>query len=299
MVTRKLRRTLLISTVVAGLGASAVALPAAADRPELGSFGRNDCVRSRPGDRDLKVVALTGGNRLVCFESDQPETTNRIGRIWGMITDTQIVGIDYRPATGDLYGLGNAGGVYTLDVFTAQASLQSRLNVTLDGTAFGVDFNPTVDRLRIVSDTGQNLRANVDDGTTTVDTALNYLGPPPVSPALGVSSVAYTNNDADLNTATTLFDIDAALDQVVIQAPPNNGTLNATGKLGVDARAAVGFDIYSTVRDGSSIRNQAFASFNTSRGTAFYSIPALTGRASVIGWFRPTVVDIAIPLAQR
>ena len=27
-----------------------------------------------------------------------------------------------------------------------------------DGTAFGFDFNPTVDRIRVVSDTGQNLR---------------------------------------------------------------------------------------------------------------------------------------------
>ena len=70
---------------------------------------------------------------------------------------------------GDLYGLGNAGGVYVVNAHNAKASLVSRLDVALEGTSFGVDFNPTVDRLRVISDTGQNLRANVDTGATLVD----------------------------------------------------------------------------------------------------------------------------------
>jgi hypothetical protein len=190
--------------------------------------------------------------------------------------------------------------VYIVDPSSAEASLRARLNVALQGTQFGVDFNPTVDRLRIVSDTGQNLRANVADGTTTVDGPLNYLGPPPVSPALGVTGVAYTNNDADPNTATTLFDIDTSLDQIAVQAPPNAGTLNPTGKLGVDASSPVGFDIYSSIDStGTTVDNDAFASLTTSSGSAFYSIDPLTGRASRVGSFRVPVVDIAIPLDQR
>ena len=121
---------------------------------------------------------------------------------------------------------------------TPSAKLVSRLNQPLQGTAFGVDFNPTVDRLRIVSDTGQNLRVNVDDGTTNVDGTLNIPGTTPVNPALGVTAVAYTNNDADPNTATTLFDIDTTNDNIVIQAPANAGSLSPTGKLGVDAAGA-------------------------------------------------------------
>ena len=77
----------------------------------------------------------------------------------------------------------------------------------------------------MVSDTGQNLRVNVDTGVATVDLALS--GP-------GVAGAGYTNNDADPNTATTLYDIDTATDQVSIQAPPNNGNLNPIGRLGVD-----------------------------------------------------------------
>ena len=62
---------------------------------------------------------------------------------------------------------------------------------------------------------------------------------------MGVTGAAYTNNDFEPNpatakTGTTLFDIDTMLDQVVIQSPPNNGILVATGKLGVDADAAGG-----------------------------------------------------------
>ena len=81
-----------------------------------------------------------------------------IGRISGLQTDTKLVGIDYRPATGALYGLGDRGGVYVVNPMSGRARLRARLNVALEGTQFGVDFNPTVDRLRIVSDTGQNLR---------------------------------------------------------------------------------------------------------------------------------------------
>jgi Domain of unknown function (DUF4394) len=292
-----MRRKFLIPSILAGLSALAVgAVPAQARLFKDGS----DCASSRWFERDLDVVGLTAAGKLVCFEDDDPRDADRIGTVSGLQMDTKLVGIDYRPATGDLYGLGDRGGVYIVDASNAKASLRSRVNVALEGTQFGVDFNPTVDRLRIVSDTGQNLRANVDDGTTTEDSDLNYLGPPPANPAPGVTAVAYTNNDVDPNTATTLFDIDTSLDQVAVQAPPNAGTLNPTGKLLVDARSPVGLDIYSTiVSSGMTVDNDAFASLATPSGRAFYAIDPLTGRATFKGQFRFRVVDIAIPLDQR
>jgi hypothetical protein len=292
-----MRRKFLLPAILAGISVAALAaVPAQADWFK----DRNDCATNRGYGRDLDVVGLTADGKLVCFEADDPRGTDQIGRVQGLQTDTKLVGIDFRPATGDLYGLGDAGGVYVVDTSSAQATLRARLNVALEGTQFGVDFNPTVDRLRIVSDTGKNLRANVDDGTTLTDGPLNYLGPPPVNPALGVTGVAYTNNDADTNTATTLFDLDTSLDQVAIQAPPNAGTLNAAGKLLVDAVSPVGFDIYSTLsRSGATVDNDAFASLTTTSGSAFFTIDPLTGTASKVGSFRTPVVDIAIPLQQR
>jgi hypothetical protein len=168
--------------------------------------------------------------------------------------------------------------------------------VALSGIEFGVDFNPTVDRLRIVSDNGQNLRANVDDGTTSVDLALNNAG----VTALGVTGVGYTNNDLDANTATTLFDIDTTLDQVSIQAPPNNGSLNPSGKLLVDVGSPVGFDIYSRLSQGRSVAAIGFASLSVGGRAGFFRINLLAGEATLRNWFpfSDQVVDIALPLAQ-
>ena len=247
---------------------------------------------------NLEVVGLTSDHRLICFDEKRPEDATTIGQIFGLVLDSNLVGIDFRPANGILYGLGNAGGIYTLSLDTAQATLRTRLNVALAGSFFGVDFNPTVDRLRIISDVGQNLRVNVDNGATSTDDPINYTAGTPTS---GVTAVAYTNNDSDPNTATTLYDIDSALDHVAIQAPPNAGTLNLTGKLNVNTTADVGFDIYSFVRDGSTVGVRGLATLVTDGQAGLYQITLFTGKATLSGKFSPqdVVIDIAIPLAQK
>ena len=258
---------------------------------------RNRCT-NRGGK--LQVIGLTSDQRLICFAENDPRNGAIIGRVTGLTMDTTLVGIDFRPATGELYGLGNAGGVYTLNLDNARVVLRTRLNVALSGSAFGIDFNPTVDRLRIISDNGQNLRANVDDGTTTADVALNYPAPG-ANPAPGITGAAYTNNDGDPNTATTLYDIDATLDQVVVQSPANSGQLAPTGKLTVDAATNIGFDIYSVIKDGSTVDVKALASLVVNGQAQFYSINLFTGKAELRGSFKAQqqVIDIAIPLSQQ
>jgi hypothetical protein len=246
----------------------------------------------------LEVVGLSSDQRLLCFAEAKPGRAREIGLVTGLTTDSKLVGIDFRPANGQLYGLGDAGGIYTLDLSSAAATFQARLNVPLEGTSFGVDFNPVPDRLRIVSDTGQNLRVNVADGVAAVDTTVSYTAG---TPAAGITGVAYTNNDADPNTATTLFDIDSTLDQAAIQAPPNAGNLNVTGKLGVDTGSDVGFDIYSIVRETTTRSVFAFASLTSGDQARLYRINLLTGAATLRGSFRDRdqVIDIALPLNQR
>jgi hypothetical protein len=210
--------------------------------------------------------------------------------------DTTLVGIDFRVQDGKLYGVGNGGGVYTIDTRSAAAVKVSQLTVALSGASFGVDFNPAADRLRIVSDTGQNLRHNVNaGGVTLVDTALNYAAG---VTATGITGIAYTNNDLDANTGTTLFDIDTSLNQVALQSPPNAGSLVATGKLTIDADSPVGFDIYTTLRNGVAVDNSAYASLVVGGVTGFYRVSLLTGKATLIDTFSDRVVDIAIPLNQ-
>ena len=266
--------------------------------------------------KQLQGVGLTSDGSLVCFDTTRPDREFPLGAVTGLENET-LVGVDFRapftdamgvsngvPAGGTLYGLGSSGGVYSIQIddaddSTAVATKKSQLDQVLTGTDFGVDFNPTVDRLRIVSDSGQNLRANVDTGATLVDGALNTGGVPTV----GVVGAAYTNNDTDPATGTTLYDIDTALDQLSLQSPPNAGGLSAIGALGVAAGPAVGFDLYSEVTEtapGATTTTDVsgFASLDVGGAKGLYSITPFSGRAALIGQFDVDVVDIAIPLQQ-
>ena len=254
------------------------------------------------GGKGLRVIGLTDDGRLVQFSANSPRRTRDIGPVHGLVdSDTALVGIDFRVQDGKLYGVGNGGGVYTLDLKTATATFVNALTVPLTGTSFGVDFNPVADRLRIISNTGQNLAHNVNAGGVTVaNGTLTYTAPPAAAvPATGVTGAAYTNNDLDQPaTATTLYDVDTMMDQIVIQSPPGNGILAATGKLGVDAGVVAGFDIYSRVERRVSISNHALAALVSDGAQALYQIRLTTGRAVRLGTLGEAVIDIAIPLRQ-
>jgi hypothetical protein len=270
--------------------------PAAASRDD-DDRDRGACGRSRRVS--LSVIGLTADQRLICFGEFNPAGASTIGQVSGLTGDASLVGIDFRPANNALYGVGNAGGVYTVNPDNAAATKVGQLSVALDGVSFGVDVNPAADALRVISNTGQNLRFVFATGVTATDTALTY--PPSTAPAAGVTGAAYTNNDLDPNTGTTLYDLDSMLDQAAIQSPANSGQLVATGKLGVDTTPDIGFDIYSAVRDGTTVDVRGFASLKVGGQTRFYSIAIFTGKASPRGAFSPRnqVIGIAIPLNQR
>jgi hypothetical protein len=261
----------------------------------------------------LKVFGLTKDQQLVKFRSDRPRQLQNIGPIAGLNSaDTALVGIDFRVQDGKLYGLGNGGGIYTIDTGTGVASEapESPLTVPLDPAAsfFGVDFNPAANALRILSDRvtdpnlgGQNLSHSFVTRVTTPQTNLTYPPVPPSTsptPGLGVTGAAYTNNDLDATTGTTLFDIDSQRNQVVIQSPPGSGVLVPTGSLTVDADTPVGFDIYSTLKKGATFSNTAFASLVVGGKSRFYSVRLLTGTAFQIGGFPVPMADIAVALKQ-
>jgi hypothetical protein len=206
------------------------------------------------------VYGLTDENDLVRFDSAKPTDIVAANAISGL-GGQDLIGIDFRPANGQLYGVGNHGGVFRINTTTGAATLVSTLLpdgtdstspfARLSGSRFGVDFNPVADRLRIVSDTEQNLRVNVDTGLTTTDSDLQYgPGQPGATgdnPA--VTSAAYTNSVAPsprTTPGTTLYTIDVREneDRLLIQNPPNNGTLTYVSMLGVNASALSGFDIY-------------------------------------------------------
>jgi hypothetical protein len=219
--------------------------------------------------RGVPMVALRGGTELVRFHSATPAAILSVA-ITGLQAGETIVGIDMRPANGQLYGVGSSSRLYLLNPITGAATaIGGVFSTPLSGTRFGVDFNPAVDRLRLVSDTEQNLRINPVTGAvvTPVDLALN--------PAGNVVGAAYLNN-VDGTAVTTLFDLDSAADQLLVQTPPNNGTLVAVGPVGVDFTSDVGFDI-------SPLDNVAFAALSVGGVSSLYTIELGTGAARLIG----------------
>jgi len=223
------------------------------------------------GFTSAKAAALygvTNANNLIRFDSATPGTVVNVGAITGLQAGENVLGIDFRPATGELYALGSTSRLYVVNRATGAASAVAVLSVTLSGTEFGMDFNPTVDRLRVVSNTGQNLRINPVNGATIVDGVLN-----PGTPNITASAYANNFNGA---TTTTLFNIDSTTDQLFIQNPPNNGTQVLVGNLGVNVTETNGFDILSST-------NTAYAALTVGGNTGLYMINTATGAATSIG----------------
>jgi hypothetical protein len=221
--SRTLRRTLGLAAVTIG---SALAVPGAALAAEA-------------------FYGVTQDNRLVTFQSDNVTNVQPSRPVTGLPGGEGIVGLDVRPLNGQLYALGKSSRLYIINPRTGAARQVGATPFipALAGTSFGFDFNPTVDRIRVTSDAEQNLRLNPDNGTVAgVDTNLAYAaGDPGAGTTPNVAGSAYTNSFAGA-TSTTLLDIDNARHALVVQNPPNNGTLTTVGALGT-TNDAVAFDI--------------------------------------------------------
>lgn len=193
------------------------------------------------------LYALTTSGRLIRFSSTDPCVVEGTLKVSGLAPNATLQGIDFRPATGQLYGLGSDNRLYTIELPTGVATAVSALpfSPALDGEAFGFDFNPTVDRIRVVSNTGQNLRLNpVTGATAAVDSQLAYVASDVnAGKRPRVVGAAYTNPDNDPATGTLLYDLDVGVGVFATQNPPNNGTLNTVASIGVSSDELAGFDI--------------------------------------------------------
>lgn len=214
------------------------------------------------------VFGVTSSNQLIRFNSSSPSVVTVVGNITGLQAGENVLGIDFRPATGELFALTSGNRLYVINKTTAEAAGGRALSVALSGTSFGVDFNPTVDRLRIVSNTGQNLRVDPSNGVAIVDGVIN-------GPATGAEAAAYTNSFNGATT-TTLYDLSAATDTLYTQTPPNNGTLVAVGPLGFDFTEINGFDILSA-------DSTALAALTTGGSTNLIRINLTNGSANSLG----------------
>ena len=249
----------------------------------VGALGINEDIRGLAlRAQTTTVLALSDANRLLGFKAATPNTIDSNVVITGLNADEGLVGIDVRPKDGVLWGLTSGRRLVTIDPATGVASVKTTLSADaadttapfagMQGTAFAVDFNPVADRLRVISNSGQSLRINVDTGATTTDGEINRAGTP-----ASIAAAAYTNS-IPAATATQLFDIDSTSSVLALQNPPNDGTLVNIGALGVTVAGDGGMDI------GGGANGLVLAALRTTQGGAssLYRVDLTTGAATLV-----------------
>lgn len=247
---------------------------------------------------------------LFTFSLRDPNTITTPVAVTGLAMGDQLLGIDVRPATGDLYGFvrnGTTGKLYTINPDTGAATLESTLtNAIAMGPAlvfdaakvYSIDFNPAADRLRVVSSgngDGENYRINVETGATIIerdqlaapggDAAGGDLQPGATDPAaadFSVTQIAYTRNFSSTirpTPPTKMYDIDATNASLLRQNPPNTGNLSLIGALTGTIDTFAGFDVVGG-DDGARVlvaRTGAAGPFS------LFNVDLTTGAASAAG----------------
>jgi len=231
---------------------------------------------------EVMFTALTNDNRLVSYQARNLTDPMDIRSITGLPNGEMIISIDYRPATGQLYALGSSSRLYLINENSGMATPlgEGPFSPTIMGENASIDFNPTVDRIRLVTASGQNLRLHPELGTV-VATDGNISGGN--NPQIG--AVAYTNSMAGASS-TLLYDIDFATDKLYIQNPPNDGGLEEVGDLGIDFMGMGNFDI-------SPDNAAALAVTQHEDESRLYTINLSSGKAEWVGKFALPVVGIA------
>jgi hypothetical protein len=224
-----------------------------------------------PATADI-AYGITTGHLVFTFDTSAPtvEISHRVINLQKLQPGESELAMDLRPSTGQIYFLGSSSRLYVFDPSDGipRALSAAPFTPALSGTSFALDVDPTTDTIRVISDTGQNLRLDPETGMViAVDTPLNPGAP-------HVVGAAYANNHAG-SSSTALYVIDSNSDQLLVSSAPNGGTLVPVGPLGVDTTDDVGFDI--TANDG-----VGFATLTTGGVSRLYTINLSTGAATLV-----------------
>ncbi|MBI5259348.1 MAG: DUF4394 domain-containing protein [Burkholderiales bacterium] len=249
-----------------------------------------------PSARRETLLALTASGDLVRFKAGAPQQLLERKPVQGLPPGETLLGLDFRVARGMLYALGSRGQLYTLNPATGVlAPVGVPIALPLVGQQFGVDVNPVADRIRIVSDRGQNLRLHPDTGAVVdadparpgpqPDPDLHYAGDDPhAGRTPRVVAAAYTYHPRD-DKLSTNYVIDAGLGALLIQGSlegtqpvvsPNTGRLRTVGALGTGPLQDASFDI-------ADVDNAALAALRFGGRTRLYRIDLASGQATLLG----------------
>lgn len=246
-----------------------------------------------------EIVAVSVSNHLLRFNAGQPQQVRDRKPLQGLRAGDSILGIDFRVAKGELFALGASGQLYRIDVAAARATaIGTGMELPREGaTEWAVDFNPTVDRIRVANDAGHNLRLHPDTGAIVdsdpntpgvqLDGRLAYdASDVNAGKAPRVVGAGYSYNKTN-DKITTNYALDGGLGTLVHQGTkegvmpmvsPNTGRLYTVGSLGIGPFAHATFDI-------ADIAPTAYAGVRNSgaKATRWHRIDLATGKATFIG----------------
>ncbi|WP_244953718.1 DUF4394 domain-containing protein [Stappia indica] len=189
----------------------------------------------------LTAIALSGDKTLHKIDASTATVTATM--------DAQgvdrLLGIDLRPANGQLIGVTETFQIVEIDPQTGATTVISTMDKELpvaDGGAVIVDFNPAANKLRFMSGT-TNHRVDIESGAVTVDGSLAFdKGDMHAGEAPAIVAAAYSNSFGKPEK-TAMYDIDSTIVALIRQTSPNDGTLAAVGKLGIEGSDTYAFDI--------------------------------------------------------
>ena len=191
-------------------------------------------------------VASDTRNHLLFFDTTTTSGLNNDIPITGLQPSETILGIDFRPTSGQLFALGSSSRLYRLTTSTGVATplTSSSFSPVLSGSAFGFDFDPRSDLARVISNTGYNVSLSPITGKVKSRGSAPYylLSDPNTGQTPFVTGLAYTLNSPTGNTSI-LYALETNLGNLVRSPFPSRGTLQTVGFLNIPATSFNGFDI--------------------------------------------------------
>lgn len=243
------------------------------------------------------IYAVTESGQLIHFNAGQPQRLLSRRPLQGLPAGERLLGIDFRVARGQLYGLGASGQLYRINTGSAQLEkIGTPIELPQQGASeWGFDFNPTVDRIRVVNNAGFNLRLHPDTGAVVdgdpdkpglqLDGRLAYdASDAQAGQAPGLVAAGYTYNKSN-EKITSNYALDGRLGNLVHQGTlegvqpavsPNTGRLYTVGSLGVGSFAKATLDI-------SDLSNAAYAALSQGKVSSWYRIDLRRGQAQRLG----------------
>ncbi|MEA2473780.1 MAG: hypothetical protein QOE06_1695 [Thermoleophilaceae bacterium] len=238
----------------------------------------------------IYTIDGTAPPTLQSFDSATPGTLTTIGAVTGLQSGEGLAGIDFDPATGELFGLGNTARLYKIDPATGAATARTITPIAFTiggGGAVGMDFDPTTGLLRLVNQSEQNVR--VDPATGDIVHVDGNLHPADgtVSPSPVVAALAYTDNVPGAKR-TTAFGSECNFSQTVTLGSSDGPTVPEVGIVsGVGAEVQcqvpgrVGMDVGPTgTVYASAVDASTYRLFTVNRQTGAFTLVGAIGNGN-------------------